>query len=169
MTIMIARECHDEPAGLICPWRQMMREWTGQPEKDGGGPIILTRSWKEIELVRITINTPTSVEAIFKDGIGSCTGRIHQEGEKFVVNCDRMMAYVNGALVISTQWQEEGERLSSVSEFNLWLHLIFDGAVLTQTRVKWLALEDAYWSYVEKNEPAYFAFRRDQYRRVCKG
>ena len=168
MVIMIARKCDDEPAGLTCPWRQMMREWTGQPEKDGSAPTILTRHWKEIELVRITINTTTSVEAIFKDWIGSSTVRIHQEGGKFVVNCDRMMAYVNGALVISTQWQEDGEHLSSVSEFNLWCHLIFDGAVLTQTRVKWLALEDAYWNYVKNNEPGYFAFRREQYRRECE-
>jgi hypothetical protein len=96
---------------------------------------------------------------VFKDAEGLFHARIHQEGEKFFANCDGMMKTVDG----------KGDRSSSLSrilwDFDLWLHAIFEGAAITHTRLKWIALEREYWKYLKTYQPDDLAFIRKQYRR----
>jgi hypothetical protein len=113
----------------------------------------------ELHFIAFTENSPTSVAVVFKDAEGLFRATIYQEGEKFFANCDGMMKTIDG----------KGYRSSSLSgiawEFDLWLHVIFEGAVITHTRLKWTALEREYWKYLKTYQPEDLAFFRKQYLR----
>jgi hypothetical protein len=124
--------------------------------------IIYETPLPELHFVRFTENTPTSIGAAFEDTEGLFRARIYQEGGKFFANCDGMLRSIDGSIECSTSLS------GLVWEFDLWLHCIFEGAVLTRTRVKWPALEREYWKYLKKHQPKDFAGFRAQYRRVCE-
>jgi hypothetical protein len=113
----------------------------------------------ELHFIAFTENSPTSVEVVFKDAEGLFCARIYQEGGKFFANCDGMPTTIDG----------KGYRSSCLSrivwEFDLWLHVIFEGAVITHTHLKWTALEREYWKYLKTYQPGDLTFFRKQYLR----
>ena len=113
----------------------------------------------ELHFIAFTENSPTSVEAVFKDAEGLFCATIYQEGGKFFANCDGMLRSIDGSIECSSSLSR------IVWEFDLWLHVIFEGAVLTHTRLKWTALEREYWKYLKTYQPRDLEFFRNQYIR----
>lgn len=113
----------------------------------------------ELYFIAFTENSSTSVGVVFKDVKGLFCARIYQEGEKFFANCDGMPKTIDG----------KGDRSSCLGrivwDFDLWFHVIFEGAVITHTRLKWAALEREYWKYIKTYQPADLEFFRKQYIR----
>lgn len=121
--------------------------------------IIYETPLPELHFIAFTENRPTSVEVVFKDAEGLFCARIYQEGGKFFANCDGMPTTIDGSIECSSSLSD------LVWEFDLWLHVIFEGAVLTHTRLKWTALEREYWKYLKTYQPRDLAFFRKQYLR----
>ena len=117
-----------------------------------------------LELVGFTENTATSVGVIFKDETGPFCARIYREGETFFMSSFG----VSGPPIDEHGWWSSS--LSrTISDFSIFLHLIFDGAVFNHTRLKWTELEDAYWDYMETCEPDDFPCFHSQYREEFEG
>lgn len=114
-----------------------------------------------INFIKFVRNEVNSISFILKDGAGEFFATIYKEGEEYFANCDDMFC----------RQDIRGEHWPSLSrtvwEFDIWMHMIFLGAEATRTKIKWKALENAYWSYLKRYQPNDLADFKHRYRVAC--